>query len=193
MTNPRKSNPPTRWFQFRASPPNATVVLLGIAVWSIFFAIWEAASLGGMLSDLLMPSPHHVLATLINLLSRTDFLWDITASVTRILVSFLAACLIAVPLGIAMGAFGTMEAFWNPFVAAWRYLPAPAFIPVLLMWFGTGEGLSLSFHQAVALSEATWSSVSVARNASRRWRSSPAKTLLSEYVESRSMICSASA
>jgi NitT/TauT family transport system permease protein len=144
MTNPRKSKRPPHWFQFRASPPNATVVLLGIAIWSIFFAIWEAASLGGMVSDLLMPSPHHVLATLINLLSRTDFLWDITASVTRILVSFLAACLIAVPLGIAMGAFGTMEAFWNPFVAAWRYLPAPAFIPVLLMWFGTGEGPKLA-------------------------------------------------
>ncbi len=26
-----------------------------------------------------------------------------------------------------------------PFVSAWRYLPAPAFIPILLMWFGTGE------------------------------------------------------
>ena len=46
----------------------------------------------------------------------------------------------AVPLGILMGSFRRIEAFANPFVSAWRYLPAPAFIPLLLMWFGTGDG-----------------------------------------------------
>jgi NitT/TauT family transport system permease protein len=61
-----------------------------------------------------------------------------------VLVSFLAASLVAVPLGIFMGTFRTAEAFWNPFVSAWRYLPAPSFIPVLLMWFGTGEGPKLA-------------------------------------------------
>ena len=38
-----------------------------------------------------------------------------------------------------MGSFRFIESFFNPFVSAWRYLPAPSFIPVLLMWFGTGE------------------------------------------------------
>jgi NitT/TauT family transport system permease protein len=38
-----------------------------------------------------------------------------------------------------MGSFHALESFFNPFVSAWRYLPAPSFIPVLLMWFGTGE------------------------------------------------------
>jgi NitT/TauT family transport system permease protein len=39
-----------------------------------------------------------------------------------------------------MGTYAVAESFFNPFVSAWRYLPAPAFIPVLLMWLGTGEG-----------------------------------------------------
>ena len=38
-----------------------------------------------------------------------------------------------------MGSFRFIESFFNPFVSAWRYLPASSFIPVLLMWFGTGE------------------------------------------------------
>ena len=38
-----------------------------------------------------------------------------------------------------MGYSHAVESFFNPFVSAWRYLPAPSFIPVLLMWFGTGE------------------------------------------------------
>jgi NitT/TauT family transport system permease protein len=38
-----------------------------------------------------------------------------------------------------MGVFPAIEAIFAPFVSAWRYLPAPSFIPILLMWFGTGE------------------------------------------------------
>lgn len=54
------------------------------------------------------------------------------------------ACIVAVPLGILMGAFPAIEAFLSPFVSAWRYLPAPSFIPILLMWFGTGEAPKLA-------------------------------------------------
>lgn len=64
---------------------------------------------------------------------------DIFISVYRIVVSFAAACAIAIPLGIIMGSFRVAESFFNPFVMAWRYLPAPSFIPILLMWFGTGD------------------------------------------------------
>ena len=81
-----------------------------------------------------------MLATLYELLVGGSFLQDIGISVLRVLVSFLGACLVAVPLGILMGTFASTEAFFNPFVSAWRYLPAPAFIPILLMWLGTGEG-----------------------------------------------------
>ena len=42
-------------------------------------------------------------------------------------------------LGVLMGAFPLVAAFFNPLVSAFRYLPAPAFIPLLLMWLGTGD------------------------------------------------------
>ncbi|MFL5122042.1 MAG: ABC transporter permease, partial [Microvirga sp.] len=47
--------------------------------------------------------------------------------------------LVAVPLGIAMGAFKPVEAFFEPFVSFARYLPASAFIPLLILWAGVGE------------------------------------------------------
>jgi NitT/TauT family transport system permease protein len=133
-----------RFFEFLKPIPTAWTVGLGVAAWVIFFALWELAVRAGFVTELLMPSPLKVVATLGTLLSSPDFLWDIVASVTRVLVSFLAASLVAVPLGILMGTFRTAEAFWNPFISAWRYLPAPSFIPVLLMWFGTGEGPKLA-------------------------------------------------
>jgi NitT/TauT family transport system permease protein len=137
-------SPNARFFEFLQPIPPSWRIALGIAVWAIFFALWEFAVRSGFVTELLMPSPLTVIATLGRLLGSTEFLWDIAASVTRVIVSFIAASVIAVPLGITMGAFRTAEAFWNPFVSAWRYLPAPSFIPVLLMWFGTGEGPKLA-------------------------------------------------
>ena len=128
-----------RWFEFLTPLGRPWKVLLGISVWVIFFGIWEIAVLSGWVNPLLVPSPIDVLTTLYELFAERGFLSDVGISIARILVSFAVACAIAVPLGILMGSFKSVEAFFNPFVSAWRYLPAPAFIPILLMWFGTGE------------------------------------------------------
>jgi NitT/TauT family transport system permease protein len=44
-----------------------------------------------------------------------------------------------VPIGVLMGAYKPIEAFFEPFVSFARYLPASAFIPLLILWAGTGE------------------------------------------------------
>ena len=38
-----------------------------------------------------------------------------------------------------MGAYKPIEAFFEPFVSFARYLPASAFIPLLILWAGIGE------------------------------------------------------
>lgn len=132
------------WFEIRKPIPLGRVWLLGITIWLIFFAAWEVSVRVGWVNTLLVPSPFTVVATLYDLIFERGFATDISISILRILASFIAACLVAIPLGVMMGSFRTMEAFVNPFVSAWRYLPAPAFIPVLLMWFGTGEAPKLA-------------------------------------------------
>ena len=118
--------------------------MLGISIWIIFFVLWELASILEWVNPLFMPPPQKVLAGLYLLIVEQGFLVDIGISILRILASFLAACVIAIPLGIMMGSFKRIEAFVNPLVSAWRYLPAPSFIPLLLMWFGTGEGQKMA-------------------------------------------------
>lgn len=128
-----------RWFEFLAPLSRTWTLVLGTAIWVIFFGLWAIAVQAGWVNPLLVPSPLQVLATLYELFAEREFLSDVLISIARILGSFLVACLIAIPLGILMGSFKSVEASVNPFVSAWRYLPAPAFIPILLMWFGTGE------------------------------------------------------
>ena len=128
-----------RWLEFKTPVSRSAVVALGVAVWVLFFALWEIAVARVWVNELFMPPPHKVLIGLYELFVQNAFVIDVGISIYRIAVSFAAACLVAVPLGILMGSFRRIEAFVNPLVSAWRYLPAPSFIPLLLMWFGTGD------------------------------------------------------
>ncbi len=145
---PSEARPGTRrrqrWLEFKRPIPQGSAIALGVSVWVIFFILWETAVGLEWVNPLFLPSPRKVLAGLYSLLVKDAFLVDIAISIYRIVLSFTLACLVAVPLGILMGSFRRIEAFANPLVSGWRYLPAPSFIPLLLMWFGTGDGQKIA-------------------------------------------------
>jgi NitT/TauT family transport system permease protein len=78
------------------------------------------------------------------LLTEFGFLGDIAITVFRVVGGFLIAAAIAVPLGLAMGAWTPVGAFFEPFVSFARYLPASAFIPLLILWAGVDEAQKLA-------------------------------------------------
>lgn len=134
----------SRLFEFNRSISFASTLRLGFSAWFIFFGIWELANFLKLTNTVLLPGPFKVLASFVELFTVKNYLFDVGMSLFRIVVSFALACLIAIPLGIMMGTFRRIEAFFNPLVSAFRYLPAPSFIPLLLMWFGAGEGQKLA-------------------------------------------------
>src|SRR5436305_5025506 len=67
------------------------------------------------------------------------FARDVAITIWRVVGGFVLAAVFAVPLGIAMGAYKPVEAFFEPFVSFARYLPASAFVPLLILWAGIGE------------------------------------------------------
>ncbi|MGI9293381.1 MAG: ABC transporter permease [Pseudomonadales bacterium] len=133
-----------RWFEFNRSISTLSSFWLAVSAWAIFFGIWEATVALRLTNAVLLPGPVTVLTSFIELFSEKNYLFDIGMSLYRVIVSFALACLLAIPLGILMGTFRRVEGFFNPLVSAYRYLPAPSFIPLLLMWFGAGEGEKLA-------------------------------------------------
>ena len=124
-------------WELRITLSGRATTLLGLAGALGFFAIWEVGHyLTSEDSRRFLPSPQQVLGALWTLLAEKDFVFDIAKSCYRIFVSFLAACAVAVPLGITMGCFPRLRALLNPTISAFRYLPAASFIPLLLVWFG---------------------------------------------------------
>ncbi len=114
-------------------------LVLGVLGAATFVCLWTLAAYLELASPRLLPTPLQVLTALGELI-RDGFLYDVLKSVYRITVSFLLAVLVAYPLGLLIGASASVSAFFSPVVSAFRYLPAPAFVPLLLMWLGAGDG-----------------------------------------------------
>ena len=119
-------------------------VALGLAFFAIFVGVWSAITVGGVVSPTFLADPLTMLRGGWRLLVEFGFLADIGMTVWRVLGGFLIAAGIALPIGIAMGAYKPVEAFFEPFVSFARYLPASAFIPLLILWAGIGEAEKLA-------------------------------------------------
>ena len=112
---------------------------LGFGFFVLFVAVWAVFTLGGYVSPTFLASPITMVQEAWKLFTEYGFLRDIGMTVWRVVGGFLLATAIALPLGIAMGAYKPVEAFLEPFVSFCRYLPASAFIPLLILWAGIGE------------------------------------------------------
>lgn len=112
---------------------------LGLLAWLCFTLVWQSLSSSGIADPTLLPGPFKVFKAWVTLFAEREFLTDVIQSLKRIFSSFGIAIIIALPLGMLMGAFSPVAGFLNALVSPFRYLPAPSFVPLLLMWFGTGD------------------------------------------------------
>jgi NitT/TauT family transport system permease protein len=119
-------------------------IALGVGFFLLFVAVWAAATFGGWVNPLFLADPWKMLLSGWTLLTEMGFAHDIGMTVWRVLGGFTIAALLALPLGVAMGAYKPVEAFFEPFVSFARYLPASAFIPLLILWAGIGEAQKLA-------------------------------------------------
>jgi NitT/TauT family transport system permease protein len=130
---------------------------LGVSFFVLFVAAWAFATLGGFVSRTFLADPVTMLRDGWTLLAEHGFAYDIGMTIWRVVGGFALAAVLAVPLGLAMGAYKPIEAFFEPFVSFARYLPASAFIPLLILWAGIGETQKLlvifigSFFQLVLM------------------------------------------
>ena len=65
-------------------------------------------------------------------------------SIFRITMGFVIAVVIGVPLGILAGSFKRVDAVVTPICEFIRYMPVPAFVPLVMVWCGIGEGAKIS-------------------------------------------------
>jgi NitT/TauT family transport system permease protein len=113
--------------------------ILGITGVLLVLAVWTLATSLKLVDPLFLPSPAAVLAAG-RAQAAQGLLWaDLVASVGRVLGGFALSAAVALPLGIAMGTSTVINRLLEPLMGLIRYMPAPAFIPLLIIYFGLGE------------------------------------------------------
>jgi len=131
----------------RKSIPRAYRVPLRLAMPGLVLIAWCVLTLGSppIVNELFLPSPIRVLQATLQMIFQHTLVDAVVASSLRILISFVAAAAIALPLGIAMGAFEPINRLLEPVMAPLRYMPISAFIPLLILWLGIGESQKVAF------------------------------------------------
>ena len=132
-------------FALRQPLPRTTATVLGLFAPLIVGGAWCLLTYGGFAPPDFLPSPTETLRGTLQLFLQYDLWSAILVSTRRIVLAFLLASAMALPLGVLMGAFEPINRFFEPIVAPLRYMPISAFIPLLILWFGIYEKQKIAF------------------------------------------------
>jgi NitT/TauT family transport system permease protein len=134
-----KTMRPTVFWRLAEDIPKPLSTGLMIASIALPLLIWWLVTTLGQIDPKFLPSPGKVLEAFGRLWSTRELLKDTVASLWRVGVGFLLAALLSIPVGVFMGSFSSIRALLEPMFGLMRYMPAPAFIPLLILYLGIGE------------------------------------------------------
>jgi taurine transport system permease protein len=116
-------------------------VRLAFAVLSLgsVLAAWWIVSAMKLVDPIILPPPADVAQgarDIWNGYFGVPFWNHFKASLSVMLMGYLAAVLVGLPLGIAMAWVPLMDRLFGPLLAVLRPIPPPAWIPLAILWFG---------------------------------------------------------
>lgn len=112
---------------------------LGIAGVALVLLLWTGVSNSGLVDQLFLPTPQAVWTAAQGQWSSGMLVRDALASIQRVFLGFALSAGLALPIGIAMGSNTVICRLLEPLMGLIRYMPAPAFIPLLIIYFGLEE------------------------------------------------------
>jgi len=113
------------------------------AVFLALLALWWAASHGGWISRVFLPTPEATAASLREGLDGGE-LWSFTLATTlRMLEGWLLASVLGVALGALIGVSATARSYLQPTLEFIRPLPASALLPLAISIFGLDPNMVL--------------------------------------------------
>lgn len=131
-------------FQIRTKINWKVYNTIAVSVFAMILLIWTILSVGGFVSRIFLPPPSAVITYLVQVFGTGSIWGDIGISCYRIFMGFLIAVICGVPLGILAGTFHFAEALIQPFTEFIRYMPVPAFVPLIMVWFGIDESAKIA-------------------------------------------------
>lgn len=134
---------PTKPGEIYGVPGQGDTFWLSMGSVAFFFFIWWLATTLGWAKPLFVPSPQSIVTKFIevwnNGFTGTPFLEHVWISTARVFGAFLLACVIGLPLGLAMGMSPFIRGVFDPPIEFYRPIPPLAYLPLMIIWAGIGE------------------------------------------------------
>lgn len=115
---------------------NVPVRLRPVLFIAVLLLLWQAISRH---HEQLLPGPIAVAGGIVDLLRHGLLVKYVVASLFRVTWGFLAAVVLAIPLGLTIGWYRRAELAFNPIVQIFRPISPLAWIPIAILWFGVGD------------------------------------------------------
>ncbi|MEB0135040.1 ABC transporter permease [Actimicrobium sp. CCC2.4] len=128
----------------RGQLPHRIVVALAITGFLLPFLFWLILSTSGRIDPVFLPTPELVLRRCLDWLLNDDLMSDVGISIGRVFGGFLLSAILAIPIGVMIGTYAPVRALLEPLTDFSRYLPAVAFIPLIMLWVGIDESAKLT-------------------------------------------------
>ncbi|GEM44774.1 ABC transporter permease [Deinococcus cellulosilyticus] len=112
-------------------------LVLPLVAWSIVVKL-------GSVNPVFLPNPAAVLERLQSWYTDENLMQDIGISVYRVMAGWFLSAVIAVPLGFLIGTSKVVQALLEPLTDFIRYMPAVAFVPLVMLWIGIDEGSKIA-------------------------------------------------
>jgi NitT/TauT family transport system permease protein len=112
---------------------------LTIASPIFLLALWELLSRTAIIDPRFFPPPTSIIRTFWSLSASGELLAHIGVSMKRILLGFLAGTLPGIVLGLLIGMYRPLRAFFSPLIMALMPIPTLALMPLIMIVFGIGE------------------------------------------------------
>ena len=118
-----------------------TLAAVGLA---LPLAGWTLLTAFGSVNRVFLPGPLDVVNR-IGVWFRDDaLLSDVGISFFRVVAGWALSALVALPLGLLIGTFRAVQALLEPLTDFIRYMPAVAFIPLVMLWIGIDESAKVA-------------------------------------------------
>jgi NitT/TauT family transport system permease protein len=128
----------------RGELSRSSVMALAALGFLLPFIAWTVVSVNAWVDPVFLPTPPQVLQRAQEWLLADDLLADLGVSVARVFGGFLLSAVVALPLGVLMGTYAPVRALLEPLTDFSRYLPAVAFIPLIMLWVGIDESAKIA-------------------------------------------------
>lgn len=126
-------------FVIGRTPGKLGYLSIAISVFVILGISWYLATALGAVKPMFLPAPGQVIHRLWQLAENGTLWSDLSISLYRIMLAFLVSSAMSILFGVLAGCYGFWKGAIEPLVDFVRYMPVVAFVPLSIVWTGTGD------------------------------------------------------